>query len=240
MRLRFFLVIKLSLFCLVAVANAQQPSVEVLELRASGEDYLRAIRYLRIETDVAYFDPTQPAPPLETSETPRAQDASEDEARSGTNASVGRFFTTLISLVILVGVVYLAVRLGGAGTVSFGQAPENATRRKKGGALGASQGANVPANLQAIAQMQDRRAALVALSQYILARLMSAQGVLLQRSWTARDTLRRIPRDLDHRAALQALVLASERVQFGGRDVTEEEFCNHLERMRPLYSDGNL
>ena len=95
-----------------------------------------------------------------------------------------------------------------------------------------------PANLQAILRMTDRREALVALSQFLLNRVVAAQGVLLQRSWTARDAMRRVPRDFDHRAALYDLVLASERVHFGGRDVTEEEFRAHLDRLRPLYSGG--
>nr|WP_237693212.1 DUF4129 domain-containing protein [Octadecabacter algicola] len=65
---------------------------------------------------------------------------------------------------------------------------------------------------------------------------MSAEGVLLQDSWTDRDTLSRVPKNLSNRDALQALVHASERVQFGGRDVSEDEFNEHVARLRPLWT----
>ena len=79
----------------------------------------------------------------------------------------------------------------------------------------------------------------MALSHHLIAKVITAQGVLLQRSWTARDAMRRIPRDFDHREALQNLVLDSERVQFGGRDVSEDEFRAHVDALRPLYATGS-
>jgi len=61
-----------------------------------------------------------------------------------------------------------------------------------------------------------------------------ANGVWMQRSWTARDALRRVPSTQSRRDALQALVLASEFVQFGGRPVSEDAFADHVRQITPL------
>ncbi|MEL6640917.1 MAG: DUF4129 domain-containing protein, partial [Pseudomonadota bacterium] len=92
---------------------------------------------------------------------------------------------------------------------------------------------------QAILNMADRKLALVALCKGLLARVVAAEGVLLLKSWTDRDTLRRVPQNHPHREALQALVLDSEKAQFGGRDVTEEDFRAHVARLRPLLSGAS-
>ena len=86
--------------------------------------------------------------------------------------------------------------------------------------------------------MKDRREALIALSRLVLNRVIEAQGILVQRSWTARDALRRVPREFAQRDALQALIRDSERVQFGGRDISEDEFKAHVENTRGLASAG--
>lgn len=241
MVLRILLVLLLALTGLAAPAAAQQASVEPLEIGPSGEAYLRAIRFRGIDSEVAYFDPTRPAPPLNTSENPRAKPEEEEfDPEAAQRASdTSRTVTMVITVLIVVAILYLFVKFGGAGSISFGRTPDNSARRDGRGMSvdGVGDGAG-PANLQAILRMTDRREALVALSQFLLNRVVAAQGVLLQRSWTARDAMRRVPRDFDHRAALYDLVLASERVHFGGRDVTEEEFRAHLDRLRPLYSGG--
>ena len=56
----------------------------------------------------------------------------------------------------------------------------------------------------------------------------------MQQSWTLRDALRRLPGGQAHLAALRDLVALSERVQFGDRDVSEEEFAAHVAAIDPL------
>ena len=79
----------------------------------------------------------------------------------------------------------------------------------------------------------------MALAQYALARVVTANGLRLQKSWTVRDALRRLPADQSYLAQLRALVLAAEGVHFGGRDVTDDEFTAHLNATRPLLAEAS-
>ncbi len=78
------------------------------------------------------------------------------------------------------------------------------------------------------------------LTQKVLATLAKTNGVLMQRSWTARDTLGHIPLGQPQQSVLRNLVLNSERVQFGGRDVSEDEFREHVSSCRQLLGTGSV
>ncbi|MEL7114730.1 MAG: DUF4129 domain-containing protein, partial [Pseudomonadota bacterium] len=235
---RLFLAIVFAFGSQTLIAVAQEASLEELSIGASGEAYLRSIRFRGIDSDVAYFDPSRPAPDLTTSETPGAEPEGRDAADGLVEVTPRstQIITIVITGLVMAVVVYLFVKFGGAGSISFGRSPENAARAQHQHAARTEDGSGTPANLQAILRMSDRSEALVALSKYLLAHVIAAQGVLLQRSWTARDAMRRVPRDFSHRDALYRLVLASERVQFGGRHISEDEFSDHLAEVKPLFS----
>ena len=226
-----FLFACLSLFA--PPTAAQEAVAERLSIGEAGTEYLRSIRLRRIDADVAYFDPTAPPPALDTNEQPEGPGA---EAGAGRQIELD-LPTALIAIAILLGIGYVFVRFGGTITVSLGGEAGNAERGRRGRVASAPDD-EVPATLESILGLSDRREALVLLARSVLAATVAANGVLLQRSWTARDALRHIPRNQTHLDALRALVLASERVQFGGRDVTEDEFNGHLSRIRPLIEAG--
>ena len=221
---------------------AQHVALDPLEMRPSGEAYQQAIRFRGIDTDVVYFDPTRPPPELETEETPPepqtpSQPGTRETSRSRftLDEDAARLFVIVILSLAIIGVAYLVARYGGLLQASFSREPDNA-ESENGNGQAATGETEEPllASLEAILAMRDRREALVALCRVLLARAVAAQGVLFQRSWTDRDALRRVPQTLGHRDALRALVFASEKVQFGGRDVTEEEFNAHVARLQPL------
>ncbi|MEM6275838.1 MAG: DUF4129 domain-containing protein [Pseudomonadota bacterium] len=220
-----------------AALHAQEAPLDGVEIRPSGQAYADAIRFRGINTDVGYFDPTRPAPELETTENPR--EARDLEGGSVFQVGEGaRTTTILISAIIILGIAYLVVVYGGRLPVSFSRTPEEGSAQSRSGGSVADDRDAAPMGLTAIMRMPDKREALVALCKSLLARSVAAQGVLFQRSWTDREALRRVPTDFEHRDALRALVLASERVQFGGRDVTEAEFEAHVASVRPLWSGG--
>ena len=225
---------------------AQHVALDPLEMRPSGEAYQQAIRFRGIDTDVVYFDPTRPPPELETEETPPEPQARQTPSQPGTRETSRSRFTLdedtarLLVIVILslaiMGIAYLVARYGGLLQASFSREPDNAEAENGNGQAATGETEEpLPASLEAILAMRDRREALVALCRILLARAVAAQGVLFQRSWTDRDALRRVPQTLGHRDALRALVFASEKVQFGGRDVTEEEFNAHVTKLQPLW-----
>lgn len=213
----------------VAVQAQQAPEAAPTEIAASGQAYLDALRLRRIDTDVVYYDPTRPPPPLDTNARIRAEAEPRDISVPGNP----KLQFGLPALVVLIGLAVLVWRFGGGVTVSFGRdggaAPIGRARAPHEGADD-----SLPASLSAILATPDRRAALMRLTAAALARAIDRQGLRFQKSWTGRDVLRNLPTDAPLRAELRALVYASERVHFGGHDVSDDELRTHVAQMRPL------
>lgn len=221
----------LSLFLSPCVAGAQEVTAQPLEIQPSGEAYLKALGYRRIETDVGYYDPTGALPPLETQQEPQKPPAAGDGVEI---TAPSNLMMILLAAAILIGVMAIFLRFGGGVSFSLEGEVQNAARsRRLRGAQGLAD-IGPPADLQAILRTADRRRALILLVQAALARTVAANGVILQSSWTMRDTLRHIPKAQAHLEGLRALVMAAEGVLFGNRDVTEEEFQAHVATVRPL------
>ncbi|MEM6589076.1 MAG: DUF4129 domain-containing protein [Pseudomonadota bacterium] len=213
-------------------ADAQQRVEEGLEVTTSGEAYLKALRLRGVDTDVAYYDPTRPPPTFETNATP---DRERDPVNIGERPV--SFTANVIAIAVLLAVIFAFMRYGGQFSVSF-RGDEDATREAGAAPGRGSEMAALPSDLDAIARISDRRLALVTLAQSALMRAVTQQGLFLQKSWTARDALRRLPREMDHRDTLSDLVAAGERVLFGGRDVPEDDFQTFLSRIRPLFTQA--
>jgi hypothetical protein len=209
-------------------SHAQEAVQEPLEIGDSGNEYLRAIRLRGIDTDVTYFDPSAPAPKLDTAQEPPKPAADKPQV-----TFEDRWIPGLIVGGVLLVVAYLFLRFGGRLTVSLGRDADNpdSTRPKIRGQ--APVWAEKLAPLDEILRMEDRRRALVLLTQKVLATAIAANGILMQRSWTARDALRQLP-ESQARDLLRKLVTMAERVQFGGRDVSEDEFNDHVANCRYL------
>ena len=236
MRCFFLFGIVFSLMASVFQASAQEPVQEPLEIGESGTEYLRTIRLRGIDPDVAYFDPTAPPPKLDTQQQPseRSQE-SENRTTSGTGA---RWITGIIAGLVLAGILFLFLRFGGNIAVSLNREADNPESRRTGGAQNAPVWAEKLGSFNDILRIEDRRRALVLLTQKVLATLATTNGVLMQRSWTARDTLGHIPLAQPQQSVLRNLVLNSERVQFGGREVSEDDFREHVSSCRQLLGAG--
>lgn len=217
--------------CVGGVAVAQEARVEALELSASGAEYLKAIRYRGIDTDVRYYDPTGPAPALETDAAPEQEEGRGWDLSFDFNRQSNVVVVALLAILLLV----ILVSLGRVGTsVSFRKEVKN-TKRKAAGRMEEEEPEEaLPPDINAILRQPDRQQALVRLSQLVLTRCLNAHGVLFQRSWTQREALHRLPNTLPQMSDLRALVLDSERVSFGGRQVSDREFQAHVSRIRPL------
>ena len=226
------------LLMLFSPLEAQQTLVEQ-GVSESGDAYAASIQFRGIDTDVVYFDPTLPPPSLETDQSLEPHDVERrDNIAPEISVTGGRNIVFVISVLILAGVLYLFVAFGGGLPASLARQPDEGESGSDAAPSGEDIGATVTIGLQSILNMADRRDALVALCKALLARAVAAEGVLLQKSWTDREMLRRVPQDHAHRAALRALVHDSERAQFGGRDVSEETFRDHVDRLRPLLTEA--
>jgi uncharacterized protein DUF4129 len=217
--------------------KAQEAVREPLEIGESGQEYLRSIRLRGISTDVSYYSPSAPPPKLDTKQQPEErQDQSTSQGQvSNINA---RWTFGLFAGAMLLLIAFVFLRFGGGLAVSLKRDSQNPGRERAKKRGQAPVWAEKLSSLDEILRIHDRRRALILLAQKALATTVAANGVLMQRSWTARDALRHIPEKQNHLDALRSLVLSSERVQFGGRDVTEDEFRDHVAGCRQLLGSG--
>ena len=219
---------------IASAPHAQATEAEPLEITDSGKAYLEAIGR-RVDSNVAYFDPTRDAPELRTDIRPNAAARRADrEPLRILDFDIERWQVNLVFGLILAAIAYFIIR--NAGSVSImsrrvRDADSSISRTRSP----VADTPEMPKSLSAILANKNRADALVQLARATLARAAQANGLLLQRSWTARDALRRIPRDQSHLGAIRALVHAAERVQFGGYPISEEEFRTHVEAAGPLF-----
>ena len=240
--MRAFLVTSLCLGVVLSSfgASAQEAAKQPLQIGPSGQAYLASLGYRSVQTDVGYYDPTQGLPRLETEQEPAPKPAAGGDPGLDIDApalSTMRIVAMLVAAGVLIALAMLILRNVGGFTLSLREDTQNPTRlrRSSGPAI---RPAGPPADLAAILAQRDRRRALDLLAQAALARATAAQGVLLQPSWTMRDTLRHLPKGQPQTEPLRALVLFGERVLFGNRDVSEAEFQAHVAAMRPLLTSG--
>ncbi|WP_120635711.1 DUF4129 domain-containing protein [Ruegeria sp. EL01] len=216
--------------CAFSPANAQEAALSRTDISASGQEYLKAVRYRGIDTDVVYFDPTRPAPPLDTRFTP------ETERRQSVTLD-NRWVVGGVSAIVLI-FLALFVYFGASGTsVAFGSISENARRRGGREPTDERPDSEEIPDLEAILRLQNRDQAVAGLAQLALGNCLTANEVLFKRSWTHREALRSLPQNLWYIADLRALVLESERVNFGHRSISEVDFRNLLNRVRPILSE---
>lgn len=217
--------------------EAEQPRETGLDITDTGKEYSRVIRKRRINGNVAYFDPSAPAPDLKTDqEPPKERETQIDGDAIEQIPAVAK----IISFIVLAGIIYLFIRYGSGMSIAVRSAADNPERARRRKAEQQGSFAHIPADLASILKIADRREALVALAQGALARAVSSHGLLWHKSWTARDALRQLPRDQQHRKALADLVAFGERVHFGGRDVSEDDFDIQLEAIRPLFQEATV
>ncbi|MBN9673382.1 DUF4129 domain-containing protein [Roseibium aggregatum] len=216
-----------------AQASAQEAVREPLEIGESGTAYLRSTRLRGIDSDVAYFDPTAPAPDLKTEQQPQKRPGEDDESEDG-SPDTPRWIAGLIAATILAALAYVVLRFGGTIAVSLRSDAQNPGSGRHRPDIEAPAWASKLSSFDEILRMKDRRRALVLLTQKALAATVTANGILMQRSWTARDALRHIPEKQNRLDLLRTLVFRAERVQFGDRGVTEDEFQDHAARCREL------
>jgi len=227
--MRFFpVLICLCFLCAFSSATAQETALSRPDVTASGEAYLKAVRYRGLDTNVVYFDPTQPAPPLDTTFKP---DSTQTPATEETD---NRWITLILSLIVLGFVIAFLYVAAGRISVSFGSDKDNPRRSAKHNGTGSESDNGAAPDLETILRNKDRDQAVIGLAQLALSRCLSANKILFKRSWTHREALRSLPQSQWYIPDLRALVLASERVHFGHRSISERDFDALLRRIAPV------
>lgn len=226
MRFLPFLILTL-LYCGPTLVNAQEKALTAEALSASGQDYVKAIRYRGIDTDLVYYDPTRPAPALDTKLSP------QPEQKQQTIEADNRWIFGIAAALVLAFIVWILYLSVGRTSVSFRSGAGNARRSERLSADDTSTEEELP-DLEAILRHGDHNKAVVGLAQMVLTRCLAANEVLFKRSWTHREALRNLPQSLWYIPDLRALVLESERVNFGHRSISDTDFDALLARIRPI------
>lgn len=227
--MRFLLILIVSFFvCVPSISAAQETAIPSAEISASGQEYLKVIRYRGVDPKVVYFDPSQPAPPLDTQFEPQAQ-------REPASVDIdSQWVVGLISVLVLITLAVIVYSNAKNLTVSFATGAGNAKRDiEKTSADDTPSASGIP-DLDAILRQTDRDQAVIGLTQLVLGRCLAANQVLFKRSWTHREALRSLPDGLWYLADLRALVLESEKVNFGHRSISSQDFNALLARARPI------
>ena len=230
-----------AILCLVAfllpgAAGAQVADPDRIEvpIGAGGREYKDTLGRRRIETELIYLSP-------DADETLPRETASKPPERSEFSAELPRYALIAVMIALLAALAVFAVRFAPKPTVSM-SSPQNSRRRSGARNTGGDIAPDAPVDattsnefLKQLQAMADRRAALILLSKRCLERAVAINGMALGRSQTAREILRKLPRNWDHHEALSRIIGFEERVQFGGHDLPEPVFQESLHLARPLF-----
>lgn len=212
------------------VATGAEPIALDIEITTGGEAYRDAAS--GVDTTVTYYDPAAPAPEMVLSQ-PFDLEADEETDSDLSIQGGPRVVISIIIIAILIGLALAIARLSGVSSASFNRAPDRGMRTRHSG-NDAQVDEVLPTTLSAIADIADRRLALLLMTSQTMQVAAAQCGFRIGRSWTLRDVIRRVPRDWHHHGALATLARAAEAVHFGGRDVAEDEFQNHFAAARTI------
>lgn len=215
-------------------APAQEPVQKIVELTESGKAYRKTVDAYGIDTTVQYFDPNGPAPELKTDKNVEKPDR---EDRWNVDTELDRIGdpTTIITIALLALVAFLFFKYGGAIGLSARKEPDEGTRSRPELDQGLHDLTAVEVRgLAGVRAIKDRRRALIVLLKQVFQRAAEDNDMRIERSWTAREALRRIPEGWPHMATLASLARDTELAYFGGRTVDEDMFEAHLNAAKPV------
>ncbi len=208
-----------------------------------AERYVEMAESRGLQADIDYLSPGDP---LELDRTKRSRKKADDAGESDFTGP-DQIGWLLISGLILAGIAFVVYQNSAGGLVSFARRPDDAatpntknagSRSRPGDDDGLPK--SEAAFLAEIEGMADRRKALYLLSERLLSRAADKAGIRLGRSWTARESLRALPRSLAHLPDLRHLNRHAERAWFGGRPVDDHIFQDCLERAKMMMRGGSL
>ena len=186
-----------------------------------GDAYRDATRRGRIQNDLRYVDETGENL-LADVDRPTAPRRDNGHYLPNGGNGPGVFIVVALFAVAL----FLFLKFGAGGTLLRSE-PKNA--KEKDAAPGEDWGLrpeDIPEGdlLSRIRNMPDRRAALILLLRYCLLRGAEATGTNFRRADTERDALGRIPGEWPLFANLRRLLMQTELVHYGGREIDDAAY----------------
>ena len=206
------------------------------------ERYVELVDNRGIQAEIEYLLPTDTLD-LDRTKKREKNEGTETSDDEGADLSTpGRIGWMVISGILLAGLFFIIYQNSAGGLVVFGSRPEDAekpgTKRTGADAQKFGDDDGLPkseaAFLAEIERMEDRRVALHLLAGRLLSNATNSTGIRPGRSWTARESLRALPRNWVHITDLQHLNRQAELAWFGGRHVDDTVFAECLDRARSM------
>ena len=195
----------------------------------SAAAYRRAIRFSGVKNRAFYIDEVTGDIPMDAA--PRIQPRVEAPPSPVPDRTIP--YIIVVGVFGLIG--FLLWRFGGQSQITLRNSQAvSAGRVPAVGPAQAGADQNIGDFLKSLAAMPDRRAALILLVGRVLRRAAETNGLRLKRSETARDILRRLPRDWALFDPTRNLVVAEELVHFGGRGVSDGQLDAYIAIARPI------
>lgn len=219
-------------------AQAQMTPDQIEDPGPRNQVVERAYRLERLQSDVVYIKPSTPFTPDQSIRVavPKPPPTRQERIQE-MRWTWGLGFGLILALVIGI-FIWQGARIG----VRFRGTEDRKRATKSRVDDDARDWQDLPPDglFDRIAQMKDRRAALILLTSRALQRAAEANGLHLGRAQTARDVVRVIPSGWQHREPLGQLVRETEIVHFGGRDLPEDRWQICLDLARPIFGQSTL
>ncbi|SEV88625.1 hypothetical protein SAMN04488515_0064 [Cognatiyoonia koreensis] len=212
-----------------SLARAQDNAISYIDPPTvdQGDAYRDAIAGDRIRADLNYVDETT-RNLLDDNDTARPTEPVRE--RDGIylplgGSGFGVFFVVLFFVVLL----FLFLKFGAGGTLMRGE-PKDGSRKKTPTESWGLRPDDIPEGdlLSRIKAMSDRREALILLLRYCLLRAAEATDTHFRRADTEREALGRLPTNWPRFQQLRRLLMQTELVHYGGRDIDDNSYQSAL------------
>jgi len=147
------------------------------------------------------------------------------------------WFLLIAAIGVVVYVILLLIRNLNTGRLGGQRKPQPGARRVVGETI-ASSAPQPLLSVEAILAMDDLVAAIGELQRSALDAAARLTGLMLRRSETARDVLRRLPDGWSYLPVLFELVREAETVRYAGAEVERERLAELADAVRPMLSDA--
>lgn len=221
-----FAVLMIALFSVTSAAWAQDDTSFIeFPTTEDGTAYRDAVDGTGVRTDLAYVDET-------------TQDFLTGDARPTEPVRNDRDFYlpsggsgpgVFIVIALFVIALFLILKFGAGGTLLRGD-PKNVEKKKTPSESWGLKPEDIPEGdlLSRIKSMTDRREALILLLRYCLLRAAEATDTNFRRADTEREALGRLPHQWTYFAQLRRLLMQTELVHYGGREIDDESYKSAL------------
>lgn len=226
------------LLCISTPSPAQDAETTFIDIprTENGDAYRDAIANDRLRSDLAYVDETNQDFLSDTAAPTRpVEQRQQRDFYLPSGGGNGVFIVVALFVIAL----FLILKFGAGGTLLRGD-PKNTPKKKDPKESWGLSSDDIPDGdiLGKIKAMTDRKEALILLLRYCLLRAADATDTNFRRADTEREALGRLPNQWPRFPQLRRLLMQTELVHYGGRDIDDESYRAALKDGAEILIEG--